>query len=181
MIKVFQMMQIQEAREHAAAGGQSIHLHRLLGLSPPKCFVDAVARGEDIAHFFDQNRSRLESVAQQVGVRVVVVERPGTASQHIDLCGGPLARLLRLAQKTAPQKSRDTDSFIGPAGDVLGAVLPTLSVVQLQQVEGLMLDAITRLPVGSQRALNMHAALSRVRTRVRLVDPTPAPSVPAAP
>lgn len=53
-------------------------------------------------------------------------------------------------------------------------VLPTLSLDQLRQVERLMLDAITHLPVGSQRALNMHSALARVRARIGLVETTPA-------
>ena len=98
-IKVFQFLELDEARAHAAGGGQAIHLHQVLGRNPPHCFAAAVARGEYIAHYFDQDRRRLETMARAVGVRIIVVERAGTPLQHIDLCAGPLRKLLAMAER----------------------------------------------------------------------------------
>jgi hypothetical protein len=56
--------------------------------------VRAVERGEYIAHLFDQNLERLEKTARRLGINIVVIEKPGTDSQHVDLCGRPLRRAL---------------------------------------------------------------------------------------
>jgi hypothetical protein len=100
-MKRFACMEIEEAIAHAAAGGQALHLHRIIvdRQKAPRCFVQAVDRGEDIAHLFDQNELRLRVTARRLGVRVLVVERRGTPNQHIDLCGGPLKRALALCQE----------------------------------------------------------------------------------
>lgn len=96
MIRVFQQMELREAIAFAAAGNQSIHLHRIIvdPSTAPQCFVDAVNRGENIAHLFDQNESRLVATVKRLGVRVVRIEKRGTDGQHVDLCGGPLRKLL---------------------------------------------------------------------------------------
>lgn len=103
MIKVFQALEIDEAIAFAAAGGQAIHLHRIIvsRAKAPRCFVQAVDRGEFIAHLFDQDRERLEGTARDCGVRVILVEREGTPYQHIDLCGKPLRLARQMADEAA--------------------------------------------------------------------------------
>ena len=76
-------------------GGQALHLHKIVFPQSPRCFRDAVARGEPIAHLFDQDKGRLIATARRLGVNVLVVEKEGQPSQHIDLCGSPLKRALR--------------------------------------------------------------------------------------
>lgn len=95
-MKRFTEREVEEAIAHAVAGGQALHLHRII-VNPkraPRCFVEAIRRGEAIAHLFDQDAFRLRATALRLGVRVVVVERAGTAHQHVDLCGVPLRRAL---------------------------------------------------------------------------------------
>lgn len=98
-MKTFQQMELLSAYDHAAAGGQALHLmaERFAHIRPdtPACFK---GRGQ-IAHLFDQNRERLVATAKRLGVRVIRVEREGTRRQHIDLCGKPLARALELAKE----------------------------------------------------------------------------------
>lgn len=93
-MKIFQRMQLHKAIEYAAGGGVAIHLHNIVFPKSPKCFRDAVARGESIAHVFGQDRQQLVSIAKRMGVRVIVVERQGTSRQHVDMCGKPLKKLL---------------------------------------------------------------------------------------
>jgi hypothetical protein len=97
-VKKFLAMQIGEALAHAAAGGQALHLHRIIvdEKKAPRCFVNAVRRGEDIAHLFDRDRLRLVATAASLGVKVIFVERPGTDRQHVDLCGAPLRKAIAL-------------------------------------------------------------------------------------
>lgn len=89
-------MELREAEAFALAGGQALHLHRVIvnRARAPRCFVRAVDRGEDIAHLFDQDAVRLVRTAHALGVRVINVERRGGPGQHIDLCGLPLRRAL---------------------------------------------------------------------------------------
>lgn len=118
----FGTMEVEEAVAHAVAGGQALHLHRIIPdrATAPRCFVQAVDRGEPIAHLFDQDRERLITTARMLGVKVIYIDRANTPNQHIDLCGGPLLRLLarikkvdsgRLADVMAefePEKAQDT-------------------------------------------------------------------------
>lgn len=85
-MKLFQMREVREAIEHAMAGGQAVHLHTLTNGHP------LFTRYGEIAHLFDQNRERLIRTAQQLGVRVIKLERSGEPGQHVDLCGHPLER-----------------------------------------------------------------------------------------
>ncbi len=102
-LKVFQCRDVEEAKEYAMAGGQAIHLHRIIVNrdKAPKCFVRAVDAGEDICHLFDQDVDRLEATARACGVQVIVIEHRGTPRQHIDLCSGPLRRAVEWAEKIA--------------------------------------------------------------------------------
>jgi len=87
-MKVFQMREMREAIRFACEGGQAIHLHNINHGHP------LFARYPQIAHLFDQNKSRLISTARKLGVRVIKVEYDGKEAQHIDLCGKPLERAL---------------------------------------------------------------------------------------
>jgi hypothetical protein len=93
-IRVFSQPEMHAAIEHAAAGGIAVHLHCFVFPNSPKCFRDAVARGEWIAHVFGQDADELAALARAVGVRRTYIDRPGTPRQHHDLCGTPLKRLL---------------------------------------------------------------------------------------
>ena len=98
-MKLFAQREVREAIEHAAAGGQALHVFdgriadALATVKPvPGCF-----RGRaEVAHLFDQDRARLAATVRRLGVRVVKVEREGQPGQHVDLCGGPLARAKEL-------------------------------------------------------------------------------------
>lgn len=96
VMRVFRDWEIDEAIAYAAQGGQALHLHRVIvdESRAPRCFVQAVRRGEDIAHLFDQDAGRLARTARRLGVRVIKIERTGTARQHLDLCGKPLQRAI---------------------------------------------------------------------------------------
>ena len=106
-MKVFQQDQVKEAKAYALAGGQALHLHRIIvdRSRAPRCFVSAIDRGEDIAHLFDQDAQRLIATAKKLGVKVILVEHPGTPRQHIDLCGIPLRKARSIARECAKQES----------------------------------------------------------------------------
>lgn len=97
-IRIFEALEVREAIEHAKAGGQALHLHQFIvdRSKAPRCFVRAVDRGEMIAHLFDQNKDRLIRTAKSLGVKVIFIDREGTESQHIDLCGKPLKQAMAL-------------------------------------------------------------------------------------
>ena len=89
-------MDLDKAIAFACAGGQALHLHKIIPdpKKAPGCFVRAVRKGEDIAHLFDQDHVRLIATASRLGVRKIVVEHRGTTHQHVDLCGLPLVRAI---------------------------------------------------------------------------------------
>jgi hypothetical protein len=100
-VRRFEMRQLREAEALAAAGGQALHLHNVI-VDPdraPRCFVQAVRRGEWIAHLFDRDAERLRATARRLGVRVVSIDREGQDGQHIDLCGSPLRKALALCEQ----------------------------------------------------------------------------------
>ena len=86
---------VRAAVGFALGGGQALHLHTLgCGTTSPGVFRQAVGNGQWIAHLFDQDTARLVKTAKELGVRKIVVDRPGEPAQHVDLCGLPLARAL---------------------------------------------------------------------------------------
>lgn len=96
----FEVLELREAMAYADSGGQALHLHKIIGdkHKAPKCFVAAVKRGEFIAHLIDQDKTRLVAIVKKLGVNIIVVEREGTPSQHIDLCGGPLKKAIAMCE-----------------------------------------------------------------------------------
>jgi len=96
MMKKFGVWEVEEAWKHAEDGGQALHIHNIIVDydKAPSCFVREVESGRMIAHLFDKDRERLEKTARRLGVRVILVERPGKKGQHIDLCGGPLRKAI---------------------------------------------------------------------------------------
>lgn len=94
-IKVFTIMELDEAYACAAAGGQALHLHNIVFDRSPQCFRSAVeGRGEWIAHLFDQNTWRLMELAKRCGIKVLYIDKRGTHRQHVDFCGVALQKLL---------------------------------------------------------------------------------------
>jgi hypothetical protein len=93
-------MEIRKAIAFAAAGGQALHLHQIIvdWEKAPFCFRREVEAGRDIAHLFDQDERRLIATARNLGVKVILVERRGQPSQHIDLCSGPLRKAVAAAK-----------------------------------------------------------------------------------
>lgn len=97
IVKHFTTIELREAFAYAAAGQQALHTHSIIvdAKRAPQCFVQAVRRGERIAHLFDQDKERLVATARRLGVRVIYIDREDTSHQHIDLCGAPLRRALQ--------------------------------------------------------------------------------------
>lgn len=97
----FTIMEIEEAYAYAVGGGQALHTHNIIvnENNAPRCFVNAIRRGENIAHLFDLDKTRLVKTARSLGVRVVYIDNEDTTRQHIDLCGAPLRRALNLCRE----------------------------------------------------------------------------------
>lgn len=93
-IAVFATLDQDLAVRHAAAGGIAVHLHAIVFPHSPRCFRQAIERGEYIAHVFGQDADELCRLARAVGVRRTYIDRPGSHKQHHDLCGTPLKLLL---------------------------------------------------------------------------------------
>jgi hypothetical protein len=107
VMRAFGTMDLREAEAFAAAGGQALHLHNIIvdRSRAPKCFVRDVDAGRPIAHLFDADVERLKRTARGLGVKVIVVERTGQPGQHIDLCGGPLAKAMAMVDNPAEAKA----------------------------------------------------------------------------
>lgn len=102
-MKIFKQNEIVEAIAYSKSGGQALHLHRFANpKTAPKCFVRAIASGEDIAHLLDQDRDRLITLAKSVGVKVLYIDKEGSDRQHIDVCGKPLEKLKLLFESKTP-------------------------------------------------------------------------------
>jgi hypothetical protein len=95
-MRLFLSEALREALLYSQQGGQALHLHRFIGDAhkAPRCFVNAVNRGEYIAHLFDLDKARLVNTAKRLGVRVLKLDKEDTLSQHVDLCGAPLRKAL---------------------------------------------------------------------------------------
>lgn len=94
-MKLFQLRELQAARDFAAAGGQALHLMPadfVAGVASARKSPSCFRGGREAAHLFDQDEVRLRATARRLGVKVLQVEKAGTPSQHIDLVGGPLNR-----------------------------------------------------------------------------------------
>jgi hypothetical protein len=80
---------LREALKHVAESGQALHY------SCPK--APACFKGKRLwGHLLDGDRKRLVATARALGVRVIRVHRPGEPRQHVDLCGKPLGRAMRM-------------------------------------------------------------------------------------
>lgn len=101
--RIFEEGEIREALAWSAAGNVAIHLHQIVFPGSPRCFVSAVNRGEDIAHVFGIEEEELRTLAYQMGVRVIVIDRAGTPRQHVDMCAKPLKKLLALVREEEAQ------------------------------------------------------------------------------
>ena len=96
-MKRFGPREVREAMEFAEAGGQALHVWEpgaMFGDKAPRVFK----RYKVWAHLIDHDAERLTKTARALGVRVIVIGRPGRRGQHIDLCGQPLERALAQAE-----------------------------------------------------------------------------------
>lgn len=102
----------REAIRWAAAGGQALHVHSFgVTESSPAVFRSAVERrGESpvMAHLFDWNQERLTTTARALGVVRLHVDRPGSASMHVDLVGRPLEKAVSLSVGAVPDTIGDS-------------------------------------------------------------------------
>lgn len=100
-MRCFSMMQLRDAYAYSLSGGQALHTHNIVVYKkrPPRCFLNAIRKGEQIGHLFDQDSERLIKTARSLGVNVIVIEDEGTKRQHIDLCAGPLRRAIELCKE----------------------------------------------------------------------------------
>lgn len=97
-MKLFQQRELKEARAHAMEGGQALHVHTF-NQGGHRLFK----RYDEIAHLFDQDMERLRKTAWELGVRFVKVEKIGTESQHVDLCGKPFEKAKQRAYEGTEQ------------------------------------------------------------------------------
>ena len=97
-MKIFQYKEIKQAIQYSKDGGQSLHLHRVIAnkKKAPTCFVKSINNGQYIAHLFDQNKERLIATVKELGVNKILIEREDTDKQHVDLCGKPLEKAIRI-------------------------------------------------------------------------------------
>jgi hypothetical protein len=93
-MKVFRQLELKQALAYAAEGETAVHLHWMVFPNSPKCFRDAVAKGYPIAHVFSQDAELLIELASRSGVKRIVIGRPGTSRQHVDMCCSPLRDLM---------------------------------------------------------------------------------------
>jgi len=108
-MKLFACREVEEAIAYASSGGIAIHLHTIIPdrATAPRCFVQAVDRGEPIAHVFCRDEAKLITLARQLGVRAIKIDRRGTVRSHIDLCSGPLWKALRMLDVADQIKLRE--------------------------------------------------------------------------
>lgn len=100
-MKLFQRNQIDEALEYASRGKQSLHIYpSLKRMNAPKMFM----RYSTWGHLLDQQPGRLRKTAKRLGVKIVKIHKPGTKSQHVDLCGRPLDRAIKLCEDSNDEK-----------------------------------------------------------------------------
>ena len=87
-MKLFLCDELREAIEFSASGEQALHVFNARPpADAPKCF----RMGCWFAHLFDQDLKALKATARRLGIRKVFVHHEGEKSQHVDLCGKPLA------------------------------------------------------------------------------------------
>ncbi len=95
-MKVFTTREIGAARAHAVAGGQALHVMAgawLSGRARPSCF----RINREFAHLFDCDHERLRETAKQLGVKDIMIDASSDRVAHVDLCGLPLRKALRIA------------------------------------------------------------------------------------
>lgn len=93
-MKLFFSNQLPEALAYSLSGETAVHLHRIVFSRSPACFKRSVKQGYPIAHVFSQDAELLRELAVRSGIRVVYIDKEGTARQHLDMCSNPLRRLL---------------------------------------------------------------------------------------
>lgn len=100
-ITLFRSQDILKTRNHVEAGGIALHVWRgKCHHAKPICFTD----GELWGHLLDMDEERLIATARRLGVQRIHVSNKGKATQHIDLCKGPLGKAMREGEWYAPAR-----------------------------------------------------------------------------
>jgi len=105
-MKLFAQNQAKEAIRAAAEGELALHVWTGADRWPhaPQVFKATPLAG----HLLGQSHLDLVRVAMDLGVHLPAIQNGGTRTQHIDLCGAPLRRAIRMCEGTAglPQSPR---------------------------------------------------------------------------
>lgn len=87
---------LRECLEYADRGGMGLYVYDAMPAvyrNAPQVFKATPKWGKLVC----QDAQRLCREARRLGIRAVKIHRMGRAGQHLDLCGGPLARITREA------------------------------------------------------------------------------------
>ena len=91
-MKQFEMKDLKTAKDYSLQGFQALHIHTLNAGHP------LFRRYSKIGHLFDMNKITLIATAKRLGVRIIKVEREGETEQHIDLCGKPFEKAMKMCK-----------------------------------------------------------------------------------
>lgn len=83
--RYFEMMELREAKAHAAAGGIAVHHTGF-----------PFRHWRFTAHLLAQDQEALLAAVRSVGADPKWIQYPGTDREHYDLMGGPLSRAMHL-------------------------------------------------------------------------------------
>lgn len=109
-MRIFTFWDVEEAKAYSREGGQALHLHSIIVNwdRAPNCFKAAVNKGQPIAHLFDMDKGRLVRTARKLGVRAIFIDLEDEGErQHIDLCGGPLFKAIKMSENPDAYKPED--------------------------------------------------------------------------
>lgn len=97
-MEMFEKRGLLDAYKYAENGGQALHVYKAMTAQfpdAPRCFKNSREWG----HLLDQDEDRLRDTARKLGVKRIVVGKRGTKRQHVDLCGGPLRKAIKMCEE----------------------------------------------------------------------------------
>lgn len=100
-MKQFAANLVRDAIDYADSGGQALHVWAPPQNKTGSCYPGAPAcfRKTNLwAHLIDRDTQRLKKTARNLGVKKIVISRPGRSGQHVDLCGKPLRKAMEAAR-----------------------------------------------------------------------------------
>lgn len=101
--KLFTWRELQEAMQFAYQGGQALYIMPGKFADKRKDCPEPLQGQPFIAHLFDQQTTRLEATARELGLATILIEKQGERQQHIALSGEPLNKAIgRFRQHNQP-------------------------------------------------------------------------------